>query len=153
LIRVVQIHPDKLLGILGDHDGFPIEKLAFTCNRHFVGSMTHDNFIRIWDARILQDNDMDSLASSHSGAMQVDATAMAIAQSHKNNEGNEEDKGDDSWDDMDEESDNDLEDADDDDSDVSDDSEAGDKKKKTASKGDRLKKRFKTENEKFFEDL
>ena len=27
VVRIVQIHPDRLLGVLGNHDGFPVEKL------------------------------------------------------------------------------------------------------------------------------
>ena len=35
LIRVVQIHPDKFLGVLNDGDtgGYPIEKLAYNANK------------------------------------------------------------------------------------------------------------------------
>ena len=56
LVRLVQIHPDKLLGVLGDHDGYPIEKLQFNSNRSVVGSVSHDSVIRLWDARVLQDD-------------------------------------------------------------------------------------------------
>ena len=60
LIRVVSIHPDKFIGVLGDnHEGFPIEKLQFNANRNYVGSITHDNFVRLWDARMLQEKDDD----------------------------------------------------------------------------------------------
>jgi WD40 repeat protein len=53
LIRVVQIHPDKFLGVLGDDHGggFPIEKLELNANRHVVGSVSHDNYVRLWDYR------------------------------------------------------------------------------------------------------
>ena len=143
LIRVVQIQPDKLLGVIGDHEGFPIEKLAFNSNHSFVGSLTHDNLIRIWDARILQDDDEGNEESSN--GMNIDATAMALAQSK--NVGEEEE---DDWDDMDEDSDEELDDVDSDDSD--DDSHGKDAGKKP-SKNDKRKEKLKTDNEKFFEDL
>lgn len=73
-IRVVQIHPDKLLGVLNDgdtrdsnssdsnfngHGGYPVEKLAYNSNKDVVGSVSHDNFVRLWDARILKDDSDD----------------------------------------------------------------------------------------------
>ena len=143
LIRVVQVQPDKLLGVLGDHEGFPIEKLAFNSNHHFVGSVTHDHIIRIWDARILQDDDEGDDGSSN-GLMNVDATAMALAQSKK---GEDEDD----WEDMDEDSDEKLQDAVD--SDDSDDDDSDDDRDKKSSKNDKRKEKLKTANEKFFEDL
>merc|ERR1711865_687793 len=83
LIRVVQIHPDKFLGILNEnaddradfgsdlgsasndqghsynhgHGGYPIEKLEYNSNKEIIGSVSHDNYIRLWDARILKDDD------------------------------------------------------------------------------------------------
>lgn len=150
LIRVVQIHPDKLLGVLGDHEGFPIEKLAFNSDRNFVGSVSHDHLVRIWDARILQeDGEDDGNESLSSGGMQVDAAAMAVTQARKDNgAGSEEDD----WEDMDEDSEEDAKDDDDDSDDSDDDSDAGDKKKK-AGKNDKRSQRLKTDNERFFEDL
>ncbi|CAB9531269.1 WD repeat-containing protein 55 [Seminavis robusta] len=59
-IRVVTIHPNKVLGSLGDHDhGFPIEALGFSANRKYVGSVSHDPYIRLWDTKnlILHDDD------------------------------------------------------------------------------------------------
>lgn len=143
LIRVVQIQPDKLLGVLGDHEGFPIEKLAFNSNHSFVGSLTHDNLIRIWDARILQDDEEDENGDEEgSRGMNVDATAMALAQSKTDQV--------DDWEDMDEDSDEELKDAGDSD-DSDDDSDNGGGKK--LSKNDKRKQKFKSDNEKFFEDL
>lgn len=86
LLRVVSIHPDKLLGVLGDHDGFPIEKLGMNADRGFVGSVSHDTTIRLFDASMLKD-DYDGLQE---GGMVPD----------ERKDGSEDD-----WDDMDEDSD------------------------------------------------
>jgi WD40 repeat protein len=153
VIRVVQIQPDKLLGLLGDdHDGgFPIEKLDFNSNRNTVGSLSHNNFIRLWDARILMDDDCsdDSKESNHDNERSSDEEEVkAPARPIKTNPGTKQtsdDNSDDEWDDMDKKS-SDEDDSDDNDSD-SDDSKEPD------TVNDARKKRLKTENEKFFDDL
>ena len=142
LIRVVQIHPNKLLGVMGDHEGFPIERLKFNSNRNFVGSTTHDQTIRIWDARILQDSyehDMDHEMSEE--------PQVAIPQFSRATKDDGEDSDDD-WDDMDEdlEEGNDVEKESDEDSD-------SDAELTVKTKNDERKSRFKTEQEDFFKDL
>lgn len=123
LIRVVTVHPDKFLGVLGDHEDFPIEKLAFTSDRKYVGSLSHDNLIRLWDANILsEDYDGDAKMSA----------PPAIQEEHS---------GEDDWEDADEDM---KEENSDDDSDSSGDNDRNE---------DQRAGRFKTESEKFFEDL
>jgi WD40 repeat protein len=49
IIRIVQIHPNKLLGMVGEHEeDFPIEKLCLTRDRRIVSSISHDNCVRLW---------------------------------------------------------------------------------------------------------
>ena len=133
MIRVVQIHPNKLLGILGEHEGFPIEKLKFNADRNFVGSTTHDQSIRIWDARILQNNYDHEMDLEQSEPQQ---NPQAVDKMKELND------RDDEWEDMDEEMDDD-----DDDDDEDSDHEA------PKSKNEKRKSRLKTEQEKFYEDL
>ena len=141
-IRVVQIHPDKMLGVLGeDHEGFPIEKLAFNCNRDVVGSVSHDSYVRLWDARHLRE-DYEDDEDNDVGGGQTKVPAVAKAKAFG-------DESDDEWEDMDEDEDENDKDSDkdsDDDSDDSDDEEA-------PTINDKRKARLKTENEKFFDDL
>jgi WD40 repeat protein len=173
MIRVVQIQPDKLIGILGDdHDGgFPIEKLAFNANRDFVGSVTHDNFIRIWDARILKEDDDDDDDDNDDADKEerlegvgdfrvLDATAMAVEMSSarpRNDNNNNNNNSDDEWSDMDE-GDEEMQDNDDDgDDDESDDSDSDDsnnhQRPKRGGKNENRQKRFQSDNDKFFQDL
>jgi WD40 repeat protein len=153
-IRVVQIQPDKLLGKIGDdHDGLPIEKLAFNSNHHVVGSLTHSNFIRLWDAKILlRDDDDDDDDDDESGEDQGDgahpANAKLEAQIAKKTTISTNRDGDDDWDDMDneqEDNDNNTEKDDSDDSDTDSD--------EPVTLNEQRKKRLKTDNEKFFQDL
>ncbi|CAM9781333.1 unnamed protein product, partial [Phaeothamnion confervicola] len=58
-IRVVAVQPDRFLGLLGDHDGFPIESLRWSRDRAWIGSVTHDETVRFWDASVLKEEDGD----------------------------------------------------------------------------------------------
>ncbi len=59
LVRAVQILPNMLLGVLGSHDGFPVEDMKWSNGRKMVGSISHDEYIRSWDASLLNDDDED----------------------------------------------------------------------------------------------
>ena len=148
LVRLVQIHPDKLLGVLGDHDGYPIEKLQFSSSRSFVGSVSHDSLVRLWDARVLQD-DMDEGGESDEEEEQmnerIEPTGKSVASKPAASAMGH--SSDDEWDDMDDEDDADMNgNSDDDDDDSSDDDE-------DLTTNDKRASRLKTDSEKFFEDL
>jgi hypothetical protein len=57
LLRVVQVHPNKFLGVLGDHDSFPVERMAFSYDHAWIGTVSHDNSLRFWDASVLNENE------------------------------------------------------------------------------------------------
>jgi WD repeat-containing protein 55 len=147
LIRVVQIHPDKLLGVLGDHDGFPVERLNFNADRSLVGSATHDNMIRLWDARILREDYDDDGEDGKERDFKMDATSWPQAQLKTGQE------SDDEWENMDEGVDEamvDVNDDEDSDDDEEDDDDVG---KKATGKNDKRANQLKSENDRFFEDL
>lgn len=143
LIRVVSVHPDRFLGVLGDnHEGFPIEKLQFNADRSYLGSVTHDNYVRLWDASVLKDDDDDEDEDEDREGdvkMSADMPSAAAAAASNNNH------SDDDWDDMDGEMEEDSDDKDSD-SDDSDDN-------RKPSKNDKRASRFKSERERFFDDL
>uniref|UniRef100_A0A7S4RXE7 Anaphase-promoting complex subunit 4 WD40 domain-containing protein n=1 Tax=Ditylum brightwellii TaxID=49249 RepID=A0A7S4RXE7_9STRA len=150
LVRVVQIQPDKLLGVLGDHDGFPVESLSYSAEKRFIGSVSHDCLVRLWDAKIFfgdsDDEDDEEEEDGKESAMDTGATTTTAAAAAKKSRNDAE--SDDEWEDMDEDenmkdsgdSDDDSDDSDDD----SDDSGGG---------TNRMGRKFKTDSEKFFEDL
>ena len=159
LLRVVQILPDKLLGVVGDHNGFPVEELQFERNRRLIGSVSHDEMIRLWDASFLHNDDEDDTDIKDNDMQAVDLMResgkglISTATKKPTNE------SDDEWEDMDDDDDDDddednisedskaRKDGTIDDSDDSDDSEDDNRAKK------KPKFVFKTHNEKFFEDL
>jgi hypothetical protein len=145
IIRVVQIHPDKLLGVLGDdHGGFPIEKLEFNSTRHVVGSVSHDSYVRLWDARVLDEGYNDDAGDEAAELKTPSAAAAAVAPKRTDNE------SDDEWEDMDA----DVEMADDNDSESDKDSDdSDDEDEKAPTTNDKRADRLKSDNEKFFDDL
>ena len=147
LVRAVQLLPNDLLGVLGGHDGFPVEGLGWSAGRKLVGSVSHDEYIRLWDAKFLNeddDDDDDDSCDEEDGKMQaVEMQGMkGVTSSTKGGEGSEDD-----WEDMDDDDDNDEDMDSDDDSDSDDSGDDGGGKPK------KREKIFKTENESFFSDL
>ncbi|KAG8744546.1 WD repeat-containing protein jip5 [Ceratobasidium sp. 414] len=51
LVRVVQLLPHKLLGVIADHGTFPIECLKTDRNGAWLGSASHDNVLKMTDVR------------------------------------------------------------------------------------------------------
>jgi hypothetical protein len=148
LLRVVQLLPNKLLGVLGDHEGFPVEGLEWGAGGT-IGSYSHDEVVRLWDGGVFTD-DGEGEAEAEAGeavdvveTMREKGVGLAGAGS------------DDEWEDMDEEDEEDdeeggekmdgIDEGDSDDSDMDDDDEEGGGGKKFA--------KLQTPNEAFFEDL
>ena len=40
--------PHDLQGVVGMHDGFPVEKLAVSGDKTFLGSCSHDKLLKFW---------------------------------------------------------------------------------------------------------
>ncbi|KAJ4811229.1 WD repeat-containing protein 55 [Rhynchospora pubera] len=49
VIRLVGILPNKIIQPLAEHSEFPIERLAFSSDRQFIGSISHDQMLKLWD--------------------------------------------------------------------------------------------------------
>ena len=131
LVRAVQLLPNALLGVLGGHDGFPVEGLGWSAGRKMVGSVSHDEYIRLWDASFLNEDggsDEEEEEGEECREKQQPQGLKGVV-STKNDDDSE------GWEDMDEDEDVDSDDESD---------EGGSGKPK---------KLFKTENEEFFSDL
>jgi len=157
LVRCVQLLPNALLGVLGSHDGFPIEGLGWSCNRNMVGSISHDEYIRLWDASLLKEEDDDSDVDDEGNMVEdeeddhikssgISNKAQGVASSRTTTTTKEQhDDSEDDWEDMDEDRDRMDSDDDDDDSDSDDGGGRGKQKKR-----DQI---FKSQNDEFFSDL
>lgn len=48
-IRVVHILPNRFMGVIGQHEEFPVESLTLTDDRSLLASCSHDQRIKFWD--------------------------------------------------------------------------------------------------------
>lgn len=60
IIRVVSILPNKLLGVIGEHQDFPIEKLKMSHDSKFLASSSHDNTVKFWNVQFLYERDEET---------------------------------------------------------------------------------------------
>lgn len=57
ILRVVSILPNKMIGVIGEHSSYPIERLAFSHDRNVLGSASHDQILKLWDIHYLHEDD------------------------------------------------------------------------------------------------
>ena len=61
ILRVVQVLPNKLLGVLGQHQAdCPIEHIAQSFDNSLIASCSHDERIRFWPCSFLYESDVES---------------------------------------------------------------------------------------------
>ena len=53
LVRVLSIQPNKMLGVVGEHADFPVERIAKSHDGWLLGSISHDETLRFWDISAL----------------------------------------------------------------------------------------------------
>ena len=51
----VRIQPHNLLGVVGEHEDFPIERIRISANAAYLGSCSHDNSVKFWNLEGLFD--------------------------------------------------------------------------------------------------
>jgi len=49
--------PNKLIGVIGSHSDFPVERIRLSYDHHYMGSCSHDNTVRLWDVRYLYEEE------------------------------------------------------------------------------------------------
>ncbi|PKA56342.1 Dynein assembly factor with WDR repeat domains 1 [Apostasia shenzhenica] len=49
VIRLVGILPNRIIQPLAEHSEYPIESLAFSYDRKYLGSISHDQMLKLWD--------------------------------------------------------------------------------------------------------
>jgi WD40 repeat protein len=115
-IRAVSVHPNKVLGVVGDHGYFPVEGLRRSKNGRILGTFSHDNKVRLWDISVFAE-DVDDAVDDENGmvgdAQDGDDDAHDTADMEEA-DGNEwDDVSDDDEDDDGADSDSDSDDSDD----------------------------------------
>ncbi|XP_060084294.1 WD repeat-containing protein 55-like [Ylistrum balloti] len=49
IVRAVNILPNRFLGVVGDHDNFPVENLSLSHDGNLLASCSHDQTIKFWN--------------------------------------------------------------------------------------------------------
>mmetsp|Transcript_4136 Transcript_4136/g.26129 ORF Transcript_4136/g.26129 Transcript_4136/m.26129 type:complete len:323 (+) Transcript_4136:350-1318(+) len=57
IIRIVQVLPNKILGVVGEHIDYPIERLGITSDRMVLASTSHDKSVKLWDISFLHEDE------------------------------------------------------------------------------------------------
>ncbi|EFJ36749.1 hypothetical protein SELMODRAFT_76049 [Selaginella moellendorffii] len=79
IIRQVSILPNRITGVIGEHSDFPVERLAFSFDKSVLGSVSHDQVLKLWDmtgnsassnggsgnASVRNEKEMDRRGKSH----------------------------------------------------------------------------------------
>ena len=129
LIRLVTVDPDKLVGVLGEHNGDePVERLRWSRDRRIIGSSGHDETLRFWDVAYLfeeddeveEGNEGGTAASTGRGLSRFAALpALALPRASDERDAGGKDRHDDEDDKDDDEDEDSLEEEDDEDMGVS----------------------------------
>lgn len=49
LISLVGILPNRIIQPIAEHSEYPVERLAFSHDRKYLGSISHDSILKLWD--------------------------------------------------------------------------------------------------------
>ncbi|KAK1299679.1 hypothetical protein QJS10_CPB13g01209 [Acorus calamus] len=63
VIRLVGILPNRIIHPIAEHSEYPIEGLGFSFDRKFLGSISHDQMLKLWDMHELLESQKN--ASNH----------------------------------------------------------------------------------------
>eukprot|EP00894_Picocystis_sp_ML_P002480 jgi/Pico_ML_1/52997/g3620.t1 len=53
----VLVLPNQILGVVGEHIDYPIERLSITSDRMVLASTSHDKSIKLWDLSYLHEDE------------------------------------------------------------------------------------------------
>ncbi|KAJ1873637.1 WD domain repeat-containing protein 55 [Coemansia sp. RSA 486] len=77
LLRIVQLFPHKLVGVAGDHDSLPVEKVVLSYDQQWLASCSHDHTVHFWDIGYIFDEDDDD--DDEANDEDVQAAAIRIS--------------------------------------------------------------------------
>ena len=63
LIRVINIHPNKMLGLVGEHGEMTVERMDLSVGNQWLATASHDRSVKLWSVGYLweEDDDEDDL--------------------------------------------------------------------------------------------
>eukprot|EP01114_Cavostelium_apophysatum_P019492 TRINITY_DN6300_c0_g1_i2.p1 TRINITY_DN6300_c0_g1~~TRINITY_DN6300_c0_g1_i2.p1 ORF type:complete len:396 (-),score=111.35 TRINITY_DN6300_c0_g1_i2:82-1269(-) len=57
IIRVVTVNPNKFIGVIGDHQDFPVEHMKLSRDKRFLASTSHEDVVKFWNVEWLFEKD------------------------------------------------------------------------------------------------
>ncbi|KAF3787629.1 WD repeat-containing protein, partial [Nymphaea thermarum] len=95
VIRLLGVLPNRIIQPIAEHSDFAIEGLAFSHDRKFLGSISHDQMLKLWDLPCLLENwqkdPSTSRTSADSDDMEVDTETLKapkVSKKKKKKKGN-----------------------------------------------------------------
>ena len=64
--RACHILPNRFLGVVGQHDGFPIESLCLSPDENVCASISHDEYVKFWNVKNIKSIRVDAQSKSKS---------------------------------------------------------------------------------------
>ncbi|CAA0812498.1 transducin family protein / WD-40 repeat family protein [Striga hermonthica] len=77
IISLVGILPNRIIQPIAEHSEYPVERLAFSYDKKFLGSISHDQTLKLWDLDDLLQGSGGTL-SNHSNASDSDGDGMDV---------------------------------------------------------------------------
>lgn len=57
LISLVGVLPNRIIQPIAEHSDYPVERLAFSHDKKYLGSISHDYMLKLWDMDLLQSSE------------------------------------------------------------------------------------------------
>jgi hypothetical protein len=67
--RACHILPNRFLGVLGQHDGFPIQNLCLSPDGNVCASISHDEYVKFWNVENIKSIKIDAQSKSKSKSL------------------------------------------------------------------------------------
>lgn len=85
VISLVGILPNRIIQPIAEHSEYPVERLAFSHDKKFLGSISHDNMLKLWDLDdLLQRSGITARSSSAVEDSDSDEMDMDISLQNSN---------------------------------------------------------------------
>ncbi|KAK4401719.1 WD repeat-containing protein 55 [Sesamum angolense] len=77
IISLVGILPNRIIQPIAEHSEYPVERLAFSHDRKFLGSISHDQTLKLWDLEDLLQGSGNTM-SNHSAVSDSDSDGWML---------------------------------------------------------------------------
>ncbi|XP_011080913.1 WD repeat-containing protein 55-like isoform X2 [Sesamum indicum] len=77
IISLVGILPNRIVQPIAEHSEYPVERLAFSHDKKFLGSISHDQTLKLWDLEDLLQGSGNTIPD-HSSASDSDNDGMDV---------------------------------------------------------------------------